>query len=210
MSSLQKYPRTPHLPWSRPDESDIWMEKDFSPNTKVVVTEKLDGENTSIYPDGKVHARSMDSRDHPSRHWIKAMAAGITPLMSEGFVLLGENVFAKHSIGYDSLTSYFYLFGIRHGEYMASWASVCAYAERLGLETAPVIWEGKWKDFNHDDIWPRESAFGPNCEGYVVRKKSAIHLLHFRQSIAKYVRPNHVQTNKHWMHQQVQKNGLKT
>lgn len=36
----------------------------------VVITEKMDGENTTLYRDG-LHARSLDSRHHPSRNWVK-------------------------------------------------------------------------------------------------------------------------------------------
>lgn len=209
MGLLQKYPRTPHLPWSRPDETDIWMDELFSPDDIVVVTEKLDGENTSIYSDGLVHARSMDSRDHPSRHWIKGRAAYVASLMQEGVVLLGENLFAKHSIFYPELTEYFYLFGARTESHFLSYSDVQGVAEELGFKTAPEIYRGSWGDFKHEHVWPRASAFGPDCEGYVVRNVESFRIEDFRKNVAKYVRPNHVQTNKHWMHEEIQKNGLK-
>lgn len=71
-----KYPRTPHLPWS-PGASvdDVRLEGlDGFEGEEVVVTEKLDGENTTLYRDG-LHARSMDSAHHPSRTWVKALHA---------------------------------------------------------------------------------------------------------------------------------------
>ena len=52
-----KYPRTPHLPFSpgRSDD-DIGLGKvEFT--GEVVVTEKLDGENTTLYHD-YLHART--------------------------------------------------------------------------------------------------------------------------------------------------------
>jgi hypothetical protein len=57
-----KYPRTPHLPWSPGATSDDIYQGNTSyfENKVVVVTEKMDGENTSIYRDF-VHARSIDS-----------------------------------------------------------------------------------------------------------------------------------------------------
>lgn len=36
----------------------------------------MDGENTSLYRN-KLHARSEDSKDHKSRHWIKSFHAQI-------------------------------------------------------------------------------------------------------------------------------------
>ena len=68
------YPRTPHLPWSPGATSDDVRVGDLSGLTgrDVVVTEKLDGENTTLYRDG-LHARSLDSGHHPSRAWVKAL-----------------------------------------------------------------------------------------------------------------------------------------
>lgn len=204
-----KYPRTPHLPWSRPGEDDVWMEEMFAPDTYVVVTEKLDGECTSIYSDGSIHARSIDSKDHPSRHYVKGMAAYVTPrILFQDLVLLGENVFAKHSIHYTELSSYFYLFGVRLREDILSWDEVEDWAEELGLMTAPVIWCGRWGDFKHEDIWPRPSEFGPECEGYVVRNINEFPVSEFRKNVAKFVRPNHIQTDQHWLRQPMVINGL--
>lgn len=62
------YPRTPHLPWSPGASADDVRVADLSgfAGIEVVVTEKLDGENTTLYPDG-LHARSLDSAHHPAR-----------------------------------------------------------------------------------------------------------------------------------------------
>lgn len=67
-----KYPRTFHLPWSRSYTHDDKVLKHVQhfEGKEVVVTEKMDGENTTMYRD-YLHARSIDSKDHPSRHWIK-------------------------------------------------------------------------------------------------------------------------------------------
>lgn len=205
-----KYPRTPHLPWSRPDESDVWMDQEFDPETYVVVTEKLDGENTSIYQDGTTHARSMDSKDHPSRHKLKALAASLArQFTNDEFVILGENVFAKHSIYYPNLWSHFLMFGVRHRDNMVSWETVEDIAKYLGVPTVPILWEGQWKDFSHDLVWPRESTFGPESEGYVVRNVEGFRVKDFRKNVAKFVRKNHIQTDQHWLKQRMVVNGLK-
>ena len=69
-TELVKYPRTPHLPWSEGAAEDdiVSSDADMFTGMEVVVTEKLDGENTTMTSE-KVHARSLDSRDHPSRHY---------------------------------------------------------------------------------------------------------------------------------------------
>lgn len=69
-----KYPRTMHLPWSRgyTDDDKILRATDHFAGQEVVITEKMDGENTTMYPDF-IHARSLDSKDHPSRHYVKTL-----------------------------------------------------------------------------------------------------------------------------------------
>lgn len=64
-----KYPRIPHLPWSRGNTADdILLDSlgEFSGLAEIIVTEKLDGENTTLHRD-YVHTRSPDSGHHPSR-----------------------------------------------------------------------------------------------------------------------------------------------
>jgi hypothetical protein len=59
-----KYPRTWHLPDSPNRGADgDHAHADYSTfdGREVVVTEKLDGENTTIYADGHSHARSVSS-----------------------------------------------------------------------------------------------------------------------------------------------------
>ena len=69
-----KYPRTWHLPDSPNRGADgDHAHADYSPfaGREVVVTEKLDGENTTIYADGHCHARSVASGYHPTRTWVR-------------------------------------------------------------------------------------------------------------------------------------------
>lgn len=91
------YPRTPHLPWSPGASSDDVRVGDLSglAGREVVVTEKLDGENTTLYADG-LHARSLDSAHHPSRAWVKALQGRIGPAIPQGWRVCGENLYARH------------------------------------------------------------------------------------------------------------------
>lgn len=102
-----------HLPWSRgyTDDDKILRNTDHFTGQEVVITEKMDGENTTMYP-GFIHARSLDSKDHPSRHYVKTLHGGIKYLIPEGYRLCGENVYAKHSLLYSALPSYFMLFSV--------------------------------------------------------------------------------------------------
>ena len=207
-SQRYKYPRTPHLSFSPGvGEDDLKLERhQLFNNCQIVVTEKLDGENTSLYADG-IHARSLDSRHHPSRAWVKALQASISNDIPQGWRICGENVYARHSIAYENLTSYFYLFSIwNQDNYCLSWAETQEWAEIWGLELPAVIYQGIWDE-------TKIKAIAGNldedvCEGFVVRKIQQFHYDDFALNVAKWVRPNHVQTNEHWMHQEVVPNKL--
>ena len=176
---------------------------------EVVVTEKLDGENTTIYSDGYCHARSIDSRHHPSRSAAKALAASVACDLPSGWRLMGENLYARHSIEYDKLPAYFILFGIAdENNQSLSWDEVEEYAKLLGLNTAPVVYRGLWDEDVVKELWPFTSSFGGNAEGYVVRTVSGFAIDSFPNHVAKFVRSRHVQTKDHWMHKQVVSNVL--
>ena len=78
---------------------------------EVIVSEKIDGENSNIHPN-YFHARSIDGRNHISRTWIKNLHSKICYNIPEGWRICGENTYAKHSIYYSKLPSYFLVFAI--------------------------------------------------------------------------------------------------
>jgi len=108
-----KYPRTRHLPWSPGATSDdLTLEGiDAFVGRRVIVTEKMDGENTTLYRDHS-HARSLDSRHHPSRNWVKAMHGRIAHEIPEGWRLCGEHLYARHSTAHAQLPPHFTLFSV--------------------------------------------------------------------------------------------------
>lgn len=114
------YPRTPHLPWSPGASGDDVRTGDLSGlrGLEVVVTEKLDGENTTLYQDG-LHARSLDSAHHPSRTWVKALQGRIGPSIPAGWRICGENLYARHSIPYRELVDIHPRFAVRDQQHPA-------------------------------------------------------------------------------------------
>ena len=202
-----KYPRTPHLPWSPGATSDDVRVFDLSgfEGRRVVATEKLDGENTSLYRDG-MHARSIDSRHHPSRDWVKGLQARIGYEIPEGWRLCGENLYARHSVAYYELESYFYLFSVwNEGDECLSWEETVTLAKLFELPTPSVLFDGPW------DVEAVRSLRVDTeiCEGYVVRLAEGFAYQDFARSVAKWVRPSHVQTDDHWMHGTMVPNGLR-
>ena len=107
-----KFPRTMHLGWSQNLQNNDRRIRNLNSfiGREVVVSKKMDGENTSLYPD-YLHARSTDSKDHPSRSVIRSIHGAIRHEIPRGWRLCGENLYARHSIAY-RLKSYFQLFAI--------------------------------------------------------------------------------------------------
>lgn len=202
-----KYPRTFHLPWSPGATSDDKIHSDlgFFEGQEVVVTEKMDGENTTIYADGTTHARSMDSAAHPSRSWVRAFAAGVGPNLPDGWRVCGENLYAQHSLAYEDLPSYFLGFSLWNEHNIClSWSDTVDFFAELGIEPVQELYRGIWDEEKIRGLVPGEKR-----EGFVVRLAGSFSYEDFAQAVAKWVRAGHVQTDQHWMHQEVIPNGLR-
>ncbi|GJF27876.1 hypothetical protein KNE206_05760 [Kitasatospora sp. NE20-6] len=200
------YPRTPHLPWSPGATADD-VRSDGPAGLRgleVVVTEKLDGENTTLYRDG-LHARSPDSGHHPSRTWVKGLQGRIGPAIPAGWRVCGENLFAQHSIAYRSLDSWFYGFSVWDADDRClDWDATVRFLRRLGVPAPPVLWRGVL-----DERALRALRLDTDRqEGYVVRSTAGFARADFAHRVAKWVRPRHVRTDTHWMYAAVVENGL--
>lgn len=214
MSDLYKYPRSNHLPWSPGATSDDKVLHDtscfeFEPGIgkTVIITEKRDGECTTLYPD-HYHARSLDSNNHESRNWVKGLWGSIKHEIPDNWRICGENIFAKHSVGYDDLETYFEVFSIWNEKNIClSWQETVEYCGIFGLRTVPVLFEGIY-----DEKFVREfhkSLDLTKQEGYVVRNAGEFAYEDFGTNLAKWVRKGHVQTDKHWMLNKITPNKLK-
>ena len=196
-----KYPRTTHVPWSPGMNEDDRILRDMNnfKGKEVVVTIKLDGENTSIYSD-YIHARSLDGRNHPSRNWVKNFWSGISQDIPERWRVCGENLYAKHSISYDDLESYFYGFSIWNDKNIClSWDETLEWFKLLGIAPVPEVYRGMYDEKAIKAIdMPWET-----CEGYVIRTVDAFPFIDFKKNVAKCVRKGHITTTKHWMHGQI-------
>lgn len=201
-TSWVKYPRTHHLPWSvgiNSDDRVIASMKSFE-GRRVIVTEKMDGENTTMYND-YIHARSIDGRSHPSRNWVKQYWSTISADIPSGWRLCGENLFAKHSISYDDLPTYFMGFSMwdDHNNCLC-WDDTVEWFRLLGVQSVPVLFDGIYDENKIKALW--NDADWESREGYVLRIADQISYSDFRHSVGKFVRANHIQTVKHWMYGQ--------
>lgn len=198
------YPRTPHVPWSPGATADDVRTSDLSglAGREVVVTEKLDGENTTLYSDG-LHARSLDSAHHPSRAWVKSLQGLVGASIPPGWRVCGENVFARHSLPYDDLDSWFYAFSVWDGDRCLDWDATVRFARMRGMPVPPVLWRGVF-----DEKALRALRLDlTRQEGFVVRTVAGFSRAEFTQRVAKWVRRGHVRTDQHWAQAPVVVNG---
>jgi hypothetical protein len=208
-SKYVKYPRTYHLPWSNLLKDDRLMKDDSCFNEKeVVVTLKMDGENTTMYND-YIHARSINSGSHATRDRVKGIWSQISYLLDDDMRLCGENLYAVHTVKYENLPSYFMIFSIWIGNTCLSWNDTIDFAGVLGLEVVPVIYSGKY-----DAGLIREAfkKYEDSHEGYVVRLAEEFKYGDFRKSVGKFVRPEFRQmlnnSHGHWISKKIETNKL--
>jgi hypothetical protein len=116
--------------------------------------------------------------------------------------ICGENMYATHSIYYDELTGFFYVFGIYEElddiDVCDSWDKTEQICARLGLRTVPVLYRGPWNEAAIKSCMTGVSKFGKTQEGYVVRNAKEFLASDFQNNVAKFVRAHHVQTDEFW------------
>lgn len=205
-----KYPRTYHLPWSQGlTTDDRRMESlDAFIGKRVIVSVKMDGENSSMYHD-YFHARSVDGNSHPSRNWVKQFHSQIAADIPEGWRICGENLFAKHSIAYNNLPTYFMGFSIWDDKNSClSWDDTKYWFELLGIQHVPILYDGIFNEDLIKNLWI-DKRDRDTVEGYVLRLADEIGYSEFRIKFGKFVRKNHVAATVHnWQQAMIVKNKL--
>lgn len=89
----------------------------------------------------QVYARSTNSEaTHPSFGPIKQLLSQVSFMIPDNVQIFGENMFGVHSLEYDRLDSYFYIFGVLEDSVKwLSWDSVTELADMIGIPTVPLI-----------------------------------------------------------------------
>ncbi len=215
-----KYNRTFHLPWSPGATNDdkIATSVESLIKTPIVITEKMDGSNTSLEHDGCYARTHSGPPSHASFDGLKALHAEIRYDIQSNMQIFGEWCYARHSIEYGELPDYFLMFGVRElsgsDYYWYSWEDVELFADYYNLYTVPVLFKGivnSEKELQDlvNSFMNQPSACGGIREGVVARVAGEFFDSDFSSSIMKCVRANHVQTTEHWKDQEIIKNKLK-
>lgn len=207
-----KYPRTYHVPFSpgatKDDKKlkDGWFE--YYRGKEIVLTEKLDGENSCLCQRG-VFARSHGAETRSP--WSinlwgdDGLYWKVKGFIDDDLLVFGENLYGEHSIHYSKLKDYFHVFACYNEttDKWWSWDDVKFVSKVLGVPHVPTLWRGKAEseDQIKDIIFQTmnmPSAYGDTKEGVVMRLTDEFDGDEFPNYVCKYVRPNHVQTDEHW------------
>lgn len=143
MNKTKKYNRSLHAHISLGSTSDDrFMPKGyveaFANMEKLVLTEKLDGQNNCFTKEG------LFARSHASPSvlpWDKPMRERWNLIKNDlgDYEIFGENMYGIHSIGYSKLESYFYVFAVRVKDVWLSWEEVKSIANYYEFPTVPEI-----------------------------------------------------------------------
>jgi hypothetical protein len=141
----------------------------------------------------------------------------VNDLKENNLEIFGENLYAIHSIIYPKLEHYFYVFGVRVLGTWLSWEETKWYASIFDLPVVPELGVQSTEDAvviknTVLTLASQPSVFGSlqnnsnplkECtrEGVVSRNIEAYEKDYFAENVFKYVRANHVQTDKHWSKQ---------
>lgn len=215
-----KYNRTFHFPFSPGATSDdkIATSMGHLVGVPIVITEKMDGSNTSLEAHGCFARTHSGAPAHKSFDGLKALQATIRLRIPVGIQLFGEWCFARHSIEYNELPGYFLLFNVRElnpiNSLWLSWDEVEMWAEEIGVPTVPVLFKGtvaSEKELQQlvESFMNQPSVCGGIREGVVARIAQGFLDNNFSQCVMKCVRANHVQTSEHWKDQEIIRNKLK-
>ena len=199
------YPRTmyaPYTPCESPGYRTLSMEdmENFV-GKRIIITEKLDGTNTTLY-NGNVYTRSGRRSRHKIHGMVKKYHAW---KVWDAPKLSGEDIYAVHSLEYDAVQpdKTFYAFHLRLGRKFMEWDYLVKYTNELEIPIVPLLFDGVCDSVEevqekHMEIFESGSRLGPTPEGAVMRIADRIPAMEFSKDMCKVVRRDHVQTDEHW------------
>lgn len=190
-----KYPRTYHFPGSPGVKSDSRINDNLSEikNRKIVVTRKMDGENTTI-SNGYVHPRSVNGYDRGRINtWIINYQASVSYKIPDNIRICGENLSTEHSIKYDD-TFGFLAFSVWKDDICLSWGNTKIFLEELEINHVKELYSGPFCIDTIKKIGDEEIKNGQ--EGIVIRNSESFKYSDFSNNVFKYRKD--LEIPKHW------------
>lgn len=143
MNESQKYCRSLHAQISLGTTSDDRFMpngyvKAFADMERLILTEKMDGENNAFTKYG------LFARSHTAptvSPWTKPLRERWELIKNDlgDIELFGEGMYGIHSIAYSKLESFYYLFAVRDNGVWLSWDEVKFYAALFDFPTVPEL-----------------------------------------------------------------------
>jgi len=183
MSAPPPYPRTPYL-W-RPDQRSVALvapgEVDSWYTEQVLVEEKLDGANVSLWLEGgSIRAAPRGGRDAMDRArqmgrlraWTAEHDIQLRPLLANCTAIYGEWLWRRHTVAYDHLPDWLVVLDLwSTGRGFVPAAEKTCRVEEQRLCLPPVLFEGVLGSRESLEGLMVRSRFGSETmEGAVLRR----------------------------------------
>ena len=162
------YPRTPHLPWSpgvTPDDVRAGGSVRAAPGARSWSPRSSTGRTPPCTRTACTRVRST-RRTIPRGRGSRVSRAGSVARIPAGWRVCGENLYARHSLAYEDLDSWFYGFSVWDGEHCLDWDRTVTLPAGLGdARSRAVLWRGVFDE----RALRRLRLDTARQEGYVVR-----------------------------------------
>lgn len=206
-SKIIKHPRTPHTSTSdwKDDNIVLTSYKDFE-GKHIVITEKMDGENITMYRDA-MHGKQLNDGIHPSQAWVRAYWKLMRSSILEGLRVCGENLYTRRIIKYEKLPSFFLGYAVWDKELCLDWETTLFLLWGMEIKNVPILYHGM---FDIEIIKKFESwvDYSPGVEGIVFRNTDSFHYDEFNKNIAQYTTVNHSREKEAWMNRPLEYNRM--
>ncbi|KAH6911163.1 ATP dependent DNA ligase [Coprinopsis sp. MPI-PUGE-AT-0042] len=223
-----KFPRTPHLinlGAATDDDEHVQLAIDTTKgNTRVVVTEKVDGANMgfSLSADKQILVQNRSHYVNPTSHdQFKKLGAWVDkhrqellklldrdPYFPERYILFGEWLYATHSIAYSRLPDYFMAFDLydrQTGAFISTKALRGLLAD-TSISVVPLLHEGVLPGESElkEMVQRKSTYYEGRVEGVYLKVETDLAVVHR----AKIVRSDFIAGNEHWTKAALQVNAI--
>lgn len=199
-----KYPRIAHIPGSHSAKGDKVLSR--IPSGVFRVFEKIDGASLGVsFKNGKIQLQNRggyldNKRPHEqwdaAKNWAYENYDSFSQL-KDGEIIFGEWLYARHSVKYTTLPSYFLGYDVYLNGFYREFSAVKNRLEELGLTMTPQIAVSAI-----DEIVPHSALYGEWYEGFIYRD-----IADYSQ-VYKWVRKEFsAGITGHWFNRKVEVNG---